>query len=261
MKKILLIAILLLATLGIKAQQGEIIYVDFEPDFLVELKDIDHYPESRMNIDCDFDSLSDIRIYQYTTSTGCWFEMKSYNPEWEIHEYEAGDTLVPMDDPGHWWSTGIFWMPYFYHDIDTMSDRFAVRHKVGDSYYYGWFRVYITGRSSSLYPWAALDKIAYCTIPDYPLVWGETDVLGIENNDVSTPFASIHPNPTSGMVTITGENLRQAEVINAIGQQVLSVQGKGNELSIDMAALPAGVYFVAVTDEEGRKCVRKVVRE
>lgn len=45
------------------------------------------------------------------------------------------------------------------------------------------------------------------------------------------------------------------------GQQVLSVQGKGNELRIDMAALPAGVYFVNVTDEEGRKCVRKVVKE
>jgi hypothetical protein len=45
------------------------------------------------------------------------------------------------------------------------------------------------------------------------------------------------------------------------GQQVLSVQGKGNELRIDMAALPAGVYFVTVTNEEGQKCVRKVVKE
>jgi len=42
---------------------------------------------------------------------------------------------------------------------------------------------------------------------------------------------------------------------------VLSVQGEGNELRIDMAALPAGVYFVNVTNEEGRKCVRKVVKE
>ena len=46
-----------------------------------------------------------------------------------------------------------------------------------------------------------------------------------------------------------------------LGQQVLSVQGSGNELYVDMAALPAGVYFVAVTNEEGRKCVQKVVRD
>jgi hypothetical protein len=42
---------------------------------------------------------------------------------------------------------------------------------------------------------------------------------------------------------------------------VLSVQGEGNELRIDMAVLPAGVYFVNVTDGVGRRCVRKVVKE
>ena len=73
--------------------------------------------------------------------------------------------------------------------------------------------------------------------------------------------ANIVPNPTTGMVSITGENLRQAEVLNVLGQQMLSVQGEGNELHINIIALPAGVYFINVTDEEGRKCVRKVVKE
>jgi hypothetical protein len=85
--------------------------------------------------------------------------------------------------------------------------------------------------------------------------------LAIKENDYSIAFATLHPNPTTGLVTIAGENLRQAEVLNMLGQQVLSVQGEGNELRIDMATLPAGVYFVNVTDEEGRKCVRKVVKE
>lgn len=58
-----------------------------------------------------------------------------------------------------------------------------------------------------------------------------------------------------------GENLKQAEACNMLGQQVLSVQGKGDELHIDMAELPAGIYFVTVTDSEGRKCVRKIVKE
>ena len=102
---------------------------------------------------------------------------------------------------------------------------------------------------------------AFCTIPDYPLMWGQTNLTGIEENEESSAFATLFPNPTNGIVTIAGENLQQAEIINIFGQQVLSVQGKGNELRIDMAALPAGVYFVTVTNEEGLKCVRKVVKE
>ena len=73
--------------------------------------------------------------------------------------------------------------------------------------------------------------------------------------------ATIYPNPTDGIVTITGENLRQAEVANMLGQQLFSVQNEGDELHIDMASLPAGIYFVTITNKEGRKCVRKVVRD
>ena len=73
--------------------------------------------------------------------------------------------------------------------------------------------------------------------------------------------ATIYPNPTEGIVSITGENLRQAEVANMLGQRLFSVQGESDVLRIDMISLPVGVYFVTITDEEGRKCVRKVVKE
>ena len=163
--------------------QPAIIYTDYEPDSLVELKQYDLYPESKMMIDFDFDSIPDIRITYYAYGTGgYWYDIRSYEPEWELHEYEVGDTLMPMDDPELRWSTRILWERYFYNEIDTISDKFAVRHKVGDSYYYGWFRAYITMCPPSPYPWVALDKMAYCTIPDYPLIWGQTslDQIGEE---------------------------------------------------------------------------------
>lgn len=69
------------------------------------------------------------------------------------------------------------------------------------------------------------------------------------------------PNPTTGIVTITGENLQQAEVFNTLGQKLLGVKDKGSELHVNMTALPTGIYFVTVTDESGQKCVRKVVKE
>ena len=74
-------------------------------------------------------------------------------------------------------------------------------------------------------------------------------------------FYSIHPNPTNGTFTVTGKDLKQAEVINTLGQQVATAKGQSETLQIDIAKLPAGVYFVRITDGEGRKCVRKVVKE
>ena len=51
-------------------------------------------------------------------------------------------------------------------------------------------------------------------------------------------------------------------MFNTIGQRVATATGAGGEtLQVDIATLPAGVYFVNVIDTEGRKCVRKVVKE
>ena len=270
--KLITLTVLLLSAFAMKAQNGEITYMDFEPDSLVELKqydlfpeskmkidfdpdtlvelkDIDHYPDSKMNIDLDFDNIPDIKIYQYTTSTGCWFNIRSYDTEWELHEYEVADTLGPMNDPEVWWSGAIFWLPYFYHDIDTMSDRFAVRHKIGNSYYYGWLRVYITSCPPSLYPWAALDRMAYCTTPDYPLVWGQTELVGIDET-VKNDF-SVYPNPANGVLFVETAHApslpdQTYRITNIMGQTLLQGSINAEIQQINIASLPAGLYFLSV---------------
>ena len=146
----------------------------------------------------------------------------------------------------------------------------AVRKVIENNVFYGWYRVYAIDSSyvtNNPYhqfedrQWMYIDKMAFCTIPNCQISCGQTTLKqGIDENKPQT-FATIHPNPSTGFFTITGENIHQAEVLNMLGQQVLNVQGKGDELQINMAALPAGVYFVNITDEEGRKCVRKVVKE
>ena len=72
---------------------------------------------------------------------------------------------------------------------------------------------------------------------------------------------TLYPNPTNGLVTITGKDLKHAEVFNTLGHQVARATGEGETLHIDIANLPAGVYFVNITDGEGRKFVKKVVKE
>jgi len=107
----------------------------------------------------------------------------------------------------------------------------------------------------------AVHEMAYCTIPNYPLRVGQTsfDWNGIDETE-ATASATLHPNPTTGLVTITGENLKAAEVFNTLGQSVATATGKGETMQVDLSGLPVGVYLVNVTDGEGRRCVRKVVK-
>ena len=70
-----------------------------------------------------------------------------------------------------------------------------------------------------------------------------------------------YPNPTSGLVNITGHEFKAAEAFNAIGQRVVTATGEGERLTVDLNGLPTGVYFVNITKKDGRKCVRKIVKE
>ena len=252
MKKILLITAFLLATMGIKAQQGEIIYTDYEPDSTLKLwSDI-----RSMTIDLDGEGSPDIELY-YTIGGGLGIispHIHSNKPD--VLELCAIDSVYVIPNNEAWVTDVSEW-------VVRVNDYYAFRYKHNDGYLYGWFETFkkevIENGLREVY-WG-VDRVAFCTIPNYPLIWGQTSLTGIEEKDKPSTFATLHPNPTNGQVTILGENLQQAEVFNTLGQQVLSVQGSGNELYINMSAFPAGIYFVAVTNEEGRKCVQKVVKE
>ena len=248
--KIAFIALLLLSSVWLKAQNGEIIYRDFEPDVVTE------HDDDSIPIDFDGDGFTDVSLVLASISTGYRFGLIAFG-EWNISFVENDDTLRPILEITDWYSL-LSWTPDFY------VENLIVRKNIGDGYCFGWFRAYngyISYPNGGFKSYIGLDKYAYCPIPDYPLIWGQTSLTGIEEKDKPSTFATIHPNPTNGQITVIGENLQQAEVFNMLGQQLLTVQGSGNELYINMTACPAGIYFIAVTNEEGRKCVQKVVRE
>lgn len=241
------LTVLLLSTFMLKAQQGEIIVIDFEPDSCITSQN------AKLWVDFDNDGNGDIFLRMPYTSTGYWPEIVAQN-DWEITWLDDNNTdTIPSIN--HWGQS------YLWLDTPDQS-RFAARRQFENNHFvYVWFESYNYVTFNPFVCHLCFDKYAYCTIPDYPLMWGQTDLTGIEENGDSSAFAIVHPNPTTGIVTITGENLRQAKVVNTLGQKILSVQGKRDKLHIDMTALPAGIYFVTVTDEEGQKCVRKVVKE
>ncbi|MCB0566808.1 MAG: T9SS type A sorting domain-containing protein, partial [Phaeodactylibacter sp.] len=72
----------------------------------------------------------------------------------------------------------------------------------------------------------------------------------------------VFPNPAEEWLTIQAdaEGLKQLSLFNASGQQVAQRKWSGASTSLDVSALPAGLYFVKVATEGGMKGQKVVVR-
>lgn len=80
------------------------------------------------------------------------------------------------------------------------------------------------------------------------------------SKNIGSSKLSIFPNPTSGIVniSISDKVIDKVEVLDAIGNTILSVECDNNEVSIDLTKFGTGVYFVKVTSESDT-VVEKIV--
>ena len=268
MKNILLFLFVLMTCCYAFAQQGEIIYREFDPPLLIQ-GDYEGGGNYNATIAIDVDE-----------NGGIDYEIRFGLGKGEFYLYQVGysntkfreiglwesDTIIPYDESwtdiplyGHWTD----WSVIVSDDLTgEYYDKVGFYKVIDGQKYYGWIHRY--GNEDFSFPflkWVAVDKIAFCTIPDYPLHWGQTSTTDDIGENEATAFAILYPNPATGFVNITGKDLKRAEVFNTLGQCVATVKGQGEQLTVDISNLPAGVYFVNITDGEGCKCVRKVIKE
>ena len=252
LKSILTLSLLSMALFA-NAQHGEIFYTDFEPDLCVN--SINNTNDT-VKIDFDEDGLTDFTMRVGLSSVGASIYLSSVDSEWEFREMgmQEPDTIVPSD--GFWGSFGF--VNFGYPPVQYIDFTFGFRKRVDNHYYYAWMRMY--GYYDDPYKKrACVDKYAYCTIPDYPLRWGQTSLDSVEeNNEI---HITINPNPTQNLVTITGENLADVEVVDIMGRTVMKSYCDGDKVKIDLSQQPAGVYLFKIADKNGEKCTKKAVKK
>ena len=222
------------------AQVGEIIYVDFEPDTALH---VGSQAPHEIWIDFDNDELPDLRTFWYNHSPGVMVELASRDSNVMMSKAKEGDTIPLLTE---WWTDTFY--PH-------LHENYAIRIEKDGNYYYGWFRTYTVYEPFEVNDFC-FDKYAFCTIPSYPLRWGQTKYVGIEENEANS--VNLHPNPTSGIVHIEGVEATEVQVFNTIGQLVKTIQNT-NEVSLE--GLPQGVYLLRVTTEDGKVFSEKVVKE
>ena len=228
----------------------DIVYHDFEPDIMTE-----HDTDS-ITIDFDNDGISDVSLVIVSNSTGYTFGLIAHGG-WQISYVEDEYATITLTDITEWYNP-LSWDPYFY------QENLCVRKVDANCCYYGWFRAYngyITFPNGGFRSYIGLDKYAYCTIPDYPLRWGQTELsTGVGEN--SEGVFAVYPNPAKQSVTLIGQQIAEARLYSVTGQLVATKQGNGTEsLTMEVSGLPSGLYFVAAIGEDGSRSVLKVVKE
>lgn len=293
MRKRIIIFFAIFANLFADAQEGQIIYTDFGEEGTSY--EFEFNAEYDWTFDFNYDGVADLLYHCYdypnfhcflvrvslrsrlSDSIQWWAaNFGTMDEETGIMSYENpfGDTISSIlnwniNNYGYEFASG-----YWVDDIDRPYQRYvAFRSPQPEGFCYGWIEQsiewlhydYWIEWNQSYYdlfqPRVTVYRMAYCTIPNYPLRVGQTSFDWVVSENNETPLATLHPNPTTGLVTVVGKDLRQAEVLNTLGQRVATATGEGETMQIDLSELPAGVYFVNIADKEGRKCVRKVVKE
>lgn len=91
---------------------------------------------------------------------------------------------------------------------------------------------------------------------DYIII--EDKNAGINDNTMEN--IKIYPNPVITALTIKVENMKQLQLIDMSGNEIIQKEISNQSIQLDMSAFHPGIYFLILENEDGR-IVQKVVKE
>ena len=79
---------------------------------------------------------------------------------------------------------------------------------------------------------------------------------GVEESNETA--LQVWPNPTTGLLNLDAQDIEKVEVLNMLGQIVLQAEKTD---TINLERLENGIYFLGVSDKNGKKSVIKIIKE
>ena len=243
-KTLLLAVFACLFSLSLFSQEdGTIIYTDFEPDSVI-------YPVYTDYIDINCDNEWDVKFIREIYGG---FGVLECNDYWGVRKlaYNFTDSLSSIKK----WSNYAELLPYG-------NQYIAVMRKVGSKFYYGWMKLYVERHDASWHdPSVTITEMAYCTIPNYPLKFGQKSLTeDVAEIDGFNRQYELYPNPADDRLVLKLADEHKCENVSvySIDGRMLKSQDSDFE-NIDVSALTRGVYFVRIRLQEGSVFTEKIV--
>ncbi len=88
-------------------------------------------------------------------------------------------------------------------------------------------------------------------------------IVGLTDLDTKERHFQIYPNPVTHQFAVSGElDLLQIEIANPAGQRFQTILPNGNLHTVDISALPAGLYFVKMKRLNGESFeIQKIIKQ
>ena len=224
-------------------EDGTIIYTDFEPDSVI-------YPVYIDYIDINYDNEWDVKFIREIYGGYGVLECNNY---WSVRKiaYNFTDSLSSIKK----WSNYAEFLPYG-------NQYIALKHKVGGEFYYGWMKLYVERHDASRHdPSVTITEMAYCTIPNYPLKFGQKSLTDDDVAEISAAnYYSLYPNPTDNALTLMTSAEHECETV-----EIFSIDGrliksqKNNFSNINVEDITNGIYFVRIRFINGETFTDKIV--
>lgn len=248
-RTLLLLTMVLSLSFPLFSQEDDrIIYTDFESGNTFAIT------YNQIVFDINYDSTPDFRFIKVGTSGGDYNNIEMYDG-WSVGTCMNDTDTIPLCNnwDSYWWM--------FYYEGDHYDYNFALKHNVeGVGLYYGWIRLRYQFDPEIKKYTATIYDMAYCTIPNYPLIFGQSNFTDVDENGYELPEAKLFPNPANDKLSlrISGDISCDNVMIYSIDGRLLKMQNDDFE-NIDVSDLSGGIYITKITLDNGITYTDKIV--
>ncbi len=231
--------------LKLNAQEPSIIVHDYNPDVKIIKEGSD-----TLKIDFNKDGVLDLMFYLVVTSGGQFPTIKSLNNNCKLSLITETDSLI-----GQYmgFSSELTYLMGLF-----TSEKIGIRIIDNGKKHYGWVHsIFSMEKGHAI---ITIDKYAFCTIPDYPLLWGQTELTGIKEIKVRDKIKVLVDNQSQSINIQSKEVVKEISLINSSGRVIRKWENiKSSRVDIPSEGIKGGVYFLRIKTENYEVVNEKVV--